>query len=101
MVNKSSMFFISFESTQPNPVPFQWTREKRTISIRPEDFLYMDELVVIEELTEVYQKKAFILTKYYLFECADCTFKSFVTPVATLELRNPYIKKVENKNKNL
>lgn len=101
MVSKSNMFFISFESSQSNPVPFQWTRDKKTVSIRPEDFLYMGELLAAEELAETHQRKTFILTKYYLFECTDCTFKNPVTPVATLQLKNPYIKKVESEDKNL
>jgi hypothetical protein len=89
------MFFLSYEEMQITPILFQWQHETKTINIPHEDFLYMGELITGEGN---YNKKMFVLTKYFLFECTDLTFKNPINSLASLEIRNPSVKKVEEKD---
>lgn len=101
MINKYDMFFVAYESMQVSPQLFQWTYEPKCLTIPPEEFLYMGELVTLDEATKEHHKKAYILTKRFLYKCADSCLKSPFSVVSKMELRNPNVKKVEDNSKEL
>ncbi len=95
-------FFDLLESKQPSPTTFAWFTLTSSPSIHEDDYICTGELITLGESHTQLDKKTYVLTVDRLIRC-DCTFHSdykqnLTSAVSMLPLRNPRLRKIEERD---
>ena len=100
--NAEKSFFDLLEGKQLSPTPLVWSYPSAPISIPNDSYIYSGELITLGESRTQPEKKSYILTLDSLIKCEGSVTKGYiVNPIsasAVLPLKNPRIRKIEQRD---